>query len=82
MRNFTDDLLKSQVTSRLGIGFSKDSKPKLNIHHIDGPMMYFSDGQMHWLSLWERFQVRWGLTDAEKLERKLRPNLMKIMGRT
>jgi hypothetical protein len=47
-------------------------RPSIKANHIDGPMLVFSDGQMHWLTPWERllFALRW--TDAEKLQRKRR----------
>jgi hypothetical protein len=52
-----------------------NNNPGFVPHYIDGPMVYSSDGQMHWLTLWERIQWRLGLTDAEKLQPKLRPRL-------
>lgn len=50
-------------------------KPYIKKNHIDGPLLVFSDGQMHWLTLWERVQLRFGKTNADKLQRKLRPIL-------
>jgi hypothetical protein len=43
--------------------------------HIDGPLLTFRDGQMHWLTLRERFRVWMGWEDALSLERRLRPDL-------
>lgn len=51
--------------------------PYIEGKHIDGPMLVFTDGQCHWLTLWERFVVWLGLTDAELLQWKHRPNLCK-----
>ncbi len=44
-------------------------------NHIDGPLLHFRDGQLHWLTLWERFWFWCGKTDAYKLEYKYRPEL-------
>jgi hypothetical protein len=57
-----------------GVGFPATNRPSLMMNHIDGPLLTFRDGQMHWLTIGERIMVALGLTDAEKLERKLRPN--------
>lgn len=59
------------------IGWQNGFKPNINANHIDGPLLTFSDGQMHWLTIWERILFAIGLTDAEKLEQKRRPNLVK-----
>lgn len=59
--------------------FPLSSRPSIQWNHIDGPLLIFRDGQLHWLSLWEKLQLRFGWTDAEKLERKHRPNLMRIL---
>jgi len=45
----------------------------------DGPLLTFSDGQMHWLTPWERILLALGLTDAEGLQRKRRPILTQIL---
>jgi hypothetical protein len=52
-------------------------KPSVIAGHIDGPLLIFSDGQMHWLSVSERVMVRLGLHNAASLQVKLRPNLTK-----
>src|SRR6266566_2772360 len=54
--------------------------PGLQPNHEDGPLLYFSDGQLHWLNLWERLKLALGLTDAELLQWKRRPNLSKAFG--
>lgn len=61
-----------------GVSFPISSRPHINRRHIDGPLLTFRDGQMHWLTMWERILLALGLMDAEKLELKLRPNLMKV----
>lgn len=58
-----------------GIGWPAGGKPSIQPNHIDGPLLHFSDGQLHWLTLWERLLFALGRTDADKLERKRRPNL-------
>jgi hypothetical protein len=57
------------------IGYPEGRKPYINRKHIDGPLLYFSDGQLHWLSLWERVLLFLGRVDAVALEAKLRPDL-------
>jgi len=64
---------------RLGVSFPPDARPSLTPNHIDGPLVTFSDGQMHWLNLWECLLLCFGLTDAEKLQRKRRPNLTRLL---
>lgn len=58
-----------------GVSYPLSARPSLNMRHIDGPMIYFRDGQMHWLTLLERIAVHLGWDDAETLERKHRPDL-------
>lgn len=74
-------LYSDRITALTGIGFPANTKPTINPRHIDGPLLTFSDGQMHWLGFFERIQFALGLTDAEKLQRKLRPNLTRILDR-
>jgi hypothetical protein len=61
--------------------FPLNARPTIRPDHIDGPLLTFRDGQMHWLTLWERLLLALGLTDAQKLERKRRPNLMRQVAR-
>lgn len=62
-----------------GVDFPISARPSIVPNHIDGPLLTFRDGQMHWLTMWERILFALGLTDADKLERKLRPKLMQVM---
>ena len=74
MRDFIDETI-SELAER-GISFGPGVlRPWVMVGHIDGPLLHFSDGQMHWLTIWERVQYRYGWTDADKLQRKLRPRL-------
>ena len=50
--------------------------PTINRRHIDGPLLVFSDGQLHWLTPWERLLLAIGLTDAARLQARRRPNLL------
>lgn len=60
---------------RNGVGVPDSWRPHINVNHRDGPLLYFRDGQLHWLTIWERIQFRFGWTDAMDLERKRRPDL-------
>lgn len=48
--------------------------------HIDGPMLIMRSGELHWLTLGERFLCWIGRADAESLEYKHRPNLRALFG--
>lgn len=74
MRTFFDRTLTESRAHGVGIKGGLTS-PSIQPKHIDGPFLHFSDAQMHWLSPWERILFFFGLTDAEKLQRKLRPRL-------
>jgi hypothetical protein len=62
-----------------GVRFPINRRPIIQRKHVDGPLLHFSDGQLHWLTLWERFLFWMGKTDAMKLQHKLRPNLIRIL---
>lgn len=64
-----------QASSGGVIGWPADSQPYINRRHIDGPLLYMRNGQMHWLTPWERVLLWLGLTDALILERKYAPTL-------
>lgn len=55
--------------------------PVLQRKHIDGPLVTFSDGQMHWLTWPERIQLMLGRVDAWGLQTKLRPDLNYVQRR-
>jgi hypothetical protein len=73
MQTFVDQTMAEMRASGVEIGGK--ITPWIMREHIDGPLLHFSDAQLHWLTLWERFLLwrRW--TDAERLQRKLRPRL-------
>lgn len=72
MKGFTDN-------PGPGVSFSRDARPSIYPNHVDGPLLTFRDGQMHWLTLGERLLFALGLVTAESLEKKLRPNLMWLL---
>lgn len=74
MRDFSDHTISELLAQ--GIEFNGYSAPGIVETHIDGPLLYFSDGQIHWLTIPERIQLWFGLTNAEKLQCKLRPRLV------
>lgn len=74
MKFFSDDTI-SELLAR-GIGFNGYAPPIIVENNIDGPMLCFSDGQVHWLTIPERIQLWFGWTNAEKLQCKLRPRLV------
>lgn len=69
------DLTLAESAARGMITGPGYNPPSIVANHIDGPLLYFSDGQLHWLTLWERALFAFGLTDATRLQKKLRPRL-------
>lgn len=53
-----------------GIGLASESDPSINWKHIDGPLLYTSQGRLHWLTWWERIQMHFGWTTIDKLNWK------------
>lgn len=51
------------------------TEPYIQTGHIDGPVLNYSDGQMHWLTLRERLAVAFGRASARTLQAKRRPDL-------
>lgn len=73
MKTYSDDVRQQMLTREMV------DTPPVFYSHIDGQMITFSDGQVHWLTFKERFKVKWmGLTAVE-LQKELRPNLTKTM---
>ena len=70
MRDFYD--LQAPIE---GHEFPIEAEPSINWNHVDGPVLFFSDGQMHWLTWIERLQVWLLLEEADSLQKKLRPFL-------
>lgn len=57
------------------IGWEAGARPWIMWKHIDGPLLHFSNGEMHWLTWRERFRCWMGWEDAASLEFKHRPEL-------
>lgn len=79
MKTYSDWEWKILGEDSISVGWPITAKPIIIDNHIDGPVIHFRDGQMHWLTIWERIQYSFGKLDADILERKLRPNLMKLV---
>lgn len=73
MKLFTDYTL-SELRER-GTMVGSIGRPTLIANHIDGPVIHFTDGQMHWLGFLDRIKLWLGFVDADQLQRKLRPRL-------
>ena len=52
------------------VGYPAGKQPYINWKHIDGPLLYTSEGQLHWLTLRERFRCWLGLDDMASLNAK------------
>lgn len=57
------------------IGWPESSRPCIQPNHVDGPYVIFRNGEIQWLTFWERFLLWRGRIDAEALEYKYRPEL-------
>jgi hypothetical protein len=55
-----------------GVGAPAGLQPCVNWRHIDGPLLYTSDGGLHWLTLFERVRLSLGLTNIAAIDRKRR----------
>lgn len=63
------------IYNKQGIGFPANGRAWIMWNHIDGPLLHYRDGQLHWLTLWERFQCWRGAANAATIETKRRPDL-------
>jgi hypothetical protein len=59
-------------------GYQASARPDIQWNHIDGPLLHFRNGELHWLTWRERFRCWMGWDDAETLEAKHRPNLIPV----
>lgn len=46
--------------------------PEIQWHHVDGPLVHWAGG-LHWLTLWERIQLRLGWTTVDEIGCKVWP---------
>lgn len=67
---------RGYIYNSQGIGYPADARPVINWGHIDGPLLHYRDGQLHWLTLWERLRCYLRLDDAESIEARRRPDLL------
>lgn len=58
-----------------GVGYPAGNEPWIMWHHIDGPLLHFRNGELHWMTMWERMLCWLGQADALSLERKHLPHL-------
>jgi len=54
----------------VSISYENGAMPVIKWNHVDGPLLVTRAGRIHWLTYWERIQMRFGWTDIFKLERK------------
>jgi hypothetical protein len=74
LEEFTEGAL-SYLYNFHGVDYPAGSRPRISRCNIDGPMLVYRDGQIHWLTPWERFCCWIGIDDAERIERRRRPDL-------
>lgn len=72
MHIVSDNSLKrpGYVYNEYGIGYPAGKTWSINWKHIDGPLMYHSDGGIHWLTWGERLRVWLGWTDFDKIDKQ------------
>lgn len=56
------------IYNEAGVGYPAGMKPSMNWKHIDGPLMYHSDGQLHWLTWRERLALLFRCTTVEAID--------------
>ncbi|MGY4222711.1 hypothetical protein ACVMIH_000072 [Bradyrhizobium sp. USDA 4503] len=56
------------VYDRNGVGTPLSAQPSINWKHVDGPLLYCSDGQLHWLTWSERIRLFFGLADIHDID--------------
>lgn len=39
--------------------------------HVDGPLLHTNNGQLYWLSIWDRLKLKLKLTTIQKLSNKI-----------
>ena len=50
------------------VEFLENESPRINWHHVDGPLLICRDGTLHWLSKSEILWVYMGFTSIEQLD--------------
>lgn len=54
------------------VGYPDGMQPHINWGHIDGPLLYTSNGKLHWLTWWERLRYALGYETMGSLDEKWR----------
>lgn len=65
-----------EIGSGCAVEFNPDAEPEICWKHIDGPMLVMRNGQLHWLTPWERLRCWMGYDNAFTLERKYAPDFV------
>lgn len=60
------------IYNEAGIGYPAGMTHSVNWNHIDGPLMFHSDGGLHWLTRRERLALWLGLTDEVSIDKQYR----------
>lgn len=60
------------VYNEQGVGYPAGKSYSMNWKHIDGPLMYHSDGGLHWLTWRERLALWLNLTDLAAIDKQYR----------
>lgn len=58
-----------------GVGYPANNRAWILWNHIDGPLLHFRNGELHWLTLRERFMCWLGRDNAATIEFKRKPHL-------
>jgi hypothetical protein len=56
------------ICNESGIGYPEGMRHSMNWKHIDGPLMYHSNGQLHWLTWRERLALWFGFATEEAID--------------
>ena len=70
MHIISDPSLKrpGYVYDENGVGTHIGAQPTINWDHVDGPLLYCSNGLLHWLTLRERFRLFVGWADIHDID--------------
>src|ERR1700722_7049033 len=61
----------------VAVEFNPDAVPSIQWNHIDSPLLHMRSGEIHWLTLWERFRVWLDLDNEYTLEKKHSPDFVR-----
>lgn len=69
-RLMRDGYTYSPLPSGGMVGYPDSAEPAINWQHVDGPLLYTSNGRLHWLTLWERLCYALGFETMGTLNQK------------